>query len=319
MAVSVVLTPARVHAATLKVVIKHEVVAPGQMQVVTVTGGGGITSTFHVLDITFPDGQTLRVYSSGTNRWTFVQPPNTIAHGNRTAVVAVDRGSTMEPLRGQYTVGFGRVDLVVPYAPLPAYTPATLWVHAKPRTRVRVAIMENEATPRMVTGRTGSVGWLKIPFPGDAPLYGPESVLVVASVLGSRHTDVGSASFQIQQFDFKEWLGEQHVYHVQAGVWVPTDTVKLGEDIRIGGPSFYQEPAGNMPGCVSGTVEIKQSTQTLFSLPVVCDYNAPGGGPFSYGATRITDPKEIGPLTAVIHLVWSTGSVNYTVLFAVAT
>jgi hypothetical protein len=166
------------------------------------------------------------------------------------------------------------------------------------------------------TGQTGGTGWLKIPFAGDAPLYGPETVLVVASVLGSRHTDVGSASFQIRQFDFAEWLGEQHVYGLQAGAWVPTSTVKLGEDIRIGGPSFYQEPAGNMPGCVGGTVEIKQSEQTLFSLPIVCDYNAPGG-PFSYGATRITDPQEIGSLTAMIDLLWSTGSVSYTVPFTV--
>jgi hypothetical protein len=253
----------------VQIVLKRAVVRPGETQAVSLHGIGN--TPFQLL-VTMPDGETLAPppgSASLSGTWTFVQPPNTLTHAGRRATVTVTVGG--QTIRAHYTVGFAPIDLVAPHGLIPDGSDVTVWVHTQPRTRVR---LQSSPDGEPFTLVTGPHGWTQRAFRFSnlriAPPYDPAPVALVASATVHGRHDSTRTDFMVRAFQFGASVQNIQIVHQVGTNWVPTSSVRMGEQIEIRGEPFITEPAGTTSLCVGATVSLVQSYRILQMAPMQC-------------------------------------------------
>ncbi|GAC1443676.1 MAG: hypothetical protein NVSMB52_02290 [Chloroflexota bacterium] len=304
-----------VDAAPIQISVLRGLVHVGERQVVVVRGGLTVPRDLYVI---MPDGETLALtqrpqQSALSLRWTFTQPPGTITHGSRRALVRlVTRGRTYVT---HYSIAFGGVDITAPHSPVLENTKVTLWIHTAPHVVVHVQI----ETPRTTTRgrvRTGLNGWVPVHtrvenagFP-----FRPITVTLVAVAFSHHHRSVARADFQVLPFRFGVHLANIVVLHQVAGGWVPASNVEVGELIRVQGSGYITEPAGNMPQCVSGYITVVQDATRIQMAPLHCLEGTSNG--VVADLTLSTDLKP-GPAQIEVDASYINGSAHIVVPISV--
>lgn len=305
-------TPARGQTTgALSISLAHQVVEPGQMQVVAVQSTPGAALA---LAVSFPDGRTvggsLHLGASGRGQWTFKQPRSTITHTSRVAVVTARYSDgSPEHASALYTVGYGPLDVAVGLA-IDTSARIDVWAHAAGGASISPASSPDcgLASGPPVADRSGWVEYsctISLPPPSNTYRITVSARVAGRSVAVTRRLTMPEAAYaSIHVDDLKLFIR-------QGSSWVPSPSIPLSRAVRLAVLYHATESAGIwFPPCPSGTVTVKQGSRVLWSGGLACLTVSGGeppidGPPYVYLDTVLSDPADVGPVDVVVSLSYS--------------
>jgi hypothetical protein len=161
-------TPVPTHPPVPAFVSLSNVVNPGATQRISVSNL--LPSTALQIRVTFPNGETVVAHanadSAGHAQFSFLQAGSTLTRHSRIAQVEITAttSSGTATTTMHFTVGFGKVDVVVQPRALPPGGAGAILVHTRAHKSVTVTLHFASGKKTTLRGLTGSHGWVKLRF-----------------------------------------------------------------------------------------------------------------------------------------------------------
>jgi hypothetical protein len=179
-------TPVPTHPPVPALVSLLKSVNPGTTQHISVADI--MPSSTVQIRVTFPDGEVMGAHaisdSTGHAQFSFLQPGSKLTRHSRTAqveVIAMTASGTATTTV-HYTIGFGKVDVVVQPRTLARGGQGAIMVHSRSGKQVTVTLRAASGKTTRLVGRTGILGWVKLHFRLPSSLRSGQSVQVRAVV-----------------------------------------------------------------------------------------------------------------------------------------
>ena len=159
-------TPVPTHPPVPALVSLSNVVNPGATQRISVSNL--LPSTALQIRVTFPNGGTVvghaNADSAGHAQFSFLQAGSTLTRHSRIAQVEITAttASGTATTTIHYTIGFGKVDVVVQPRALPRGGAGAILVHTLAHKRVVVTLHFAGGGTTTLHGVTGTLGWVKL-------------------------------------------------------------------------------------------------------------------------------------------------------------